>query len=290
MVSASPISTSLPAFTTTWEPSTHLHFDEIYSSAVGRPGQASRGLSLARLGRTEEALANRESFGDIASDEDESGALILITLLETSILARDRDLTAVLARRLAPLSNRLGEVTTGAGGEISVGRLLGEASASLDQPSEALAFYSQGLEICEKVRFRPDDRSYPSRPRRTITGALPARARRGHRAPGLRYRGTARHEDATGAGARAAPPRAAEGVAMTNERVQRRNKSQLLTLMSSTSQPLYPLLPASTESKTNRIWATPAVGAKLTLALVHAFSLVFVLSSLQTVLQLTPPL
>jgi hypothetical protein len=39
---------------------------------------------------------------------------------------------------------------------VSVGRLLGETSALLGEPGEARSLFSQALEVCQKVRFRPE--------------------------------------------------------------------------------------------------------------------------------------
>jgi hypothetical protein len=38
----------------------------------------------------------------------------------------------------------------------SPSRLLGDASALLKRPAEARGYYNQALEVCEKVRFRPE--------------------------------------------------------------------------------------------------------------------------------------
>ena len=38
----------------------------------------------------------------------------------------------------------------------SVARYLGAAAALLDEPDEARAYYQQALEVCARVRFRPE--------------------------------------------------------------------------------------------------------------------------------------
>ena len=120
-----------------------------------RPAQAGRAVILAYLGRHEEAHSIRERFGDVGSDEDESSWSILLNLLEVAILGGDLATVRALARRVAPLADRLHVVGTFALGG-SVGRLLGEASALLGKPDEARAYYGQALEVCAKVRFRPE--------------------------------------------------------------------------------------------------------------------------------------
>jgi tetratricopeptide (TPR) repeat protein len=80
--------------------------------------------------------------------------MILMSLFEAAILGADEATVQVLARRLMPLAGQLayspGPSITG-----SVGRFLGQAAALLGQPGEARACYAQALEVCAKVRFRP---------------------------------------------------------------------------------------------------------------------------------------
>ena len=112
--------------------------------------QAFRAVVLAHLGRAAEARKIREGFGDVGSDDDESSvSAVLLRLLESSSLAHDEDTTASLVRRLAPLAT---EIREGA----SVGRLLGDGAALLGRPDEARAYYEQALDVCSRVRFRPE--------------------------------------------------------------------------------------------------------------------------------------
>src|SRR5207244_6579303 len=85
------------------------------------------------------------------ADEDESGIPILLRLFEASLGIGDRDTARVLTRRLAPLAGRVRLDC-----HLSIGRLLGDAARLLDQPDEARRYYQQALEICERVRFRPE--------------------------------------------------------------------------------------------------------------------------------------
>jgi tetratricopeptide (TPR) repeat protein len=120
-----------------------------------RPIQAHRALILALLGRHTEAQAIRERFGDIGSQSDESADTILFALFEAAILGSDEATTRALSGRLTAAADRLmfssGYFCTG-----STARLLGEAAVLLGQPKEARAHYQQALDVCAKVRFRPE--------------------------------------------------------------------------------------------------------------------------------------
>ena len=109
---------------------------------------------LAFLGRHDEAHAIGKQFGDIGSDQDDSGAHILLHLFEVAILGSDEETVRVLSRRLAPLAGQLFLGDSEFGG--SIARLLGDAAALLGNPDEARAYYQQALEVCAKVRFRPE--------------------------------------------------------------------------------------------------------------------------------------
>jgi tetratricopeptide (TPR) repeat protein len=111
-----------------------------------------RAVCLAALGRYEDASAIRHQFDGIESDSDESAVYILTNLLLAAVLGADRETAATLSRRLAhlaacPVAHRVG---------VSYARLLGEAAALLADPVRARAYYEQALELCEKVRFRPE--------------------------------------------------------------------------------------------------------------------------------------
>ena len=117
----------------------------------GRVGLAFRALTLAFQGHVDEAVATRRNFAGIESSEDETGSLILLSLLEMSVLAGDKDTAAGLTSRLAPYAAAL---NTNAA--TSFGRPLGDAAKLLGLPDEARGFYGQAIEVCEKVRFRPE--------------------------------------------------------------------------------------------------------------------------------------
>ena len=116
-----------------------------------RPLQATRSVMLAFLGRFGDARALREAFGDIGSDKDESSWLILINLLHMSVLGADEETAGVLLPRLAPFADRISQADG-----VSIGRLCGAAAALLGTPNKARSYYMDALDLCEKVRFRPE--------------------------------------------------------------------------------------------------------------------------------------
>jgi hypothetical protein len=120
-----------------------------------RSYQACKVLALARLGRFREAKAIRVRFANIDSDDDQTNVGILADLLEAAILERDEETARVLSRRLEPWSARLVPSLQTEGCK-AFARLLGDAAALLNHPAEARDFYNEALEVCTKVRFRPE--------------------------------------------------------------------------------------------------------------------------------------
>ena len=121
------------------------------SSDPGRVSQARRAVILSWLGRGAEVRAIRDLFGDVGADTDESASFILVNLLEASLGVGDAETAGTLLRRLAPLAGHLSIQAA-----VSIGRLAGEAAALLGQPEDARAYYAEALEVCERVRFRPE--------------------------------------------------------------------------------------------------------------------------------------
>jgi len=119
---------------------------------AGRPSLAVRANYLAHLGRDEEVRAGRNEFTGIERDEDESGTIVLVNLLEAAVLTGDLATVAALARRLAPLA----PFAWCASAATSYGRLLGGAAVLLGEPDKARGYYQQALEACEKIHFRPE--------------------------------------------------------------------------------------------------------------------------------------
>ena len=84
---------------------------------------------------------------------DNLPALLRLGLLPCMLRLTEHDALAIPQSQLQPLAAVMG-VT---GEDLRpVGRLLGEASVLLGKPEESRAFYNQALEVCEKIRFRPE--------------------------------------------------------------------------------------------------------------------------------------
>ncbi len=116
---------------------------------------AQRAVLLALLGRHEEARAVRSSFPGVESEEDEGHAAIIVGLLEVAILGGDVDTVRELSPRLEPFAHCHAPFEN-MGFFGSIARLLGDAALLLGQPAKARARYEEALEVCAKVRFRPE--------------------------------------------------------------------------------------------------------------------------------------
>jgi hypothetical protein len=90
---------------------------------------------------------------DISKRGDPTPAAYLRYLLETAVLLKDADACKVLGERLAPMA---GLLHTEAEMCYSIGRLLGGAAALLGETEKARGYYLQAIEVCAKVRFRPE--------------------------------------------------------------------------------------------------------------------------------------
>jgi predicted ATPase/DNA-binding CsgD family transcriptional regulator len=112
----------------------------------------TRALILSYLGRCDEAREVRGRFGSVEASDDESGIFVLAGLLEVSIRCHDSATTEALLSRLSPLAGRLQAWYT----IVSFGRLLGEAAAMLGRLEEAQSHYQRALDLCRRVRFRPE--------------------------------------------------------------------------------------------------------------------------------------
>ena len=91
----------------------------------------------------------RESFTDVTLAQDETHAWFLLNLLQSATLSGDAGFVRDILARFIPLADDII-------GTVSIGRVCGEASALLGQPDAARSYYSQALDVCEKVRFRPE--------------------------------------------------------------------------------------------------------------------------------------
>jgi hypothetical protein len=118
---------------------------------ANRTGVSLQAVILALQGRSQEVPAIRARFGDVGSNEDESAISILFALLLAAVLTGDKGTTEALVPRFAAMAGELRSVCW-----MAVGRLLGDASVLLDKPDEARGFYLQAVEVCAKVRHRPE--------------------------------------------------------------------------------------------------------------------------------------
>ncbi len=119
--------------------------------------RAARVVCLAMLDRRAEAqIALQESrllFGIDQPDPDNDVPMsLLVGLCHAAVLLGDRETASLTAQRLIPVA----AVAFGIGGTSSVARLLGGAAALLGEPEQARAYYHQALEVCAKIRFRPE--------------------------------------------------------------------------------------------------------------------------------------
>jgi hypothetical protein len=69
------------------------------------------------------------------------------------VLLKEIDACRTLETRMAPLA---GLLMTEADMAYNIGRLCGGAAALLGETGKARGYYQQAIEICEKVRFRPE--------------------------------------------------------------------------------------------------------------------------------------
>jgi len=126
-------------------------FEKTVSFTTDRGNKATKALLLAWMSRFAEAEELFREFDGIESIDDESAGIFVQVFAEVSVLAGEKDAAAALAGRLAPFA---GNLSTSYG--TSFGRLLGDASVLLGEPDQARGYYGQAIEVCEKVRFRPE--------------------------------------------------------------------------------------------------------------------------------------
>jgi tetratricopeptide (TPR) repeat protein len=112
-------------------------------------------LCLARMGRSDEALSllseNLRQMS-ISTEEDDISALILATLLETAVLAGDRDSAALLAKRLSGIVALEGSDRS----VLNVARNLGKAAMLVGDWEAARTHYDKALDWATKIRYRPE--------------------------------------------------------------------------------------------------------------------------------------
>jgi len=120
-----------------------------------RPFPICVALCYAYSGRLAEAqrlLSDTILLLDTDAADLELVSTYLLLMLEISVLVEDRSAAAMLSARLAGLAHLAGTYRTPS----CVARHLGTAAALLGKPDEARAYYDQAVEVCTKVRFRPD--------------------------------------------------------------------------------------------------------------------------------------
>ncbi|HTE85095.1 MAG TPA: hypothetical protein VK821_10195, partial [Dehalococcoidia bacterium] len=127
---------------------------EVFS--VGGVYTGQRAVCLAHVGRTGEArelLHRMVTSRDVSRRDDSTSAATLGFMLEAAVVAQDRDVARALLPRMAPLADLL---ATEALMAFNIGRLCGGAAVLLGEMNKARGYYQQAIEICEKVRFRPE--------------------------------------------------------------------------------------------------------------------------------------
>jgi class 3 adenylate cyclase len=129
---------------------------DFYGQRIGgRQSLALGARILALQGRYAEARAKRDQFGDIGSEHDETSMGFLLCLFEAAIVSEDHETLEALLPRFAPLADTLWIGRVG-GLNASVGRVVGEAAALLGRYQESRNFYTQALDACSRIRFRPE--------------------------------------------------------------------------------------------------------------------------------------
>jgi len=110
-------------------------------------------LLLAHLGRWDEVheLLDRLTQRLQADAIFELSYSPLTNYLEAALLAQDRELTALIRPRLAPVSGLIDETFL-----TCIARHLGAASALLGDREQAMRYYEQALEVAGRVGFRTE--------------------------------------------------------------------------------------------------------------------------------------
>ncbi len=128
------------------------------TAEYGNYSRGAEALLLADSGRQDEArdvVRQLLAWRDVSSSEDETSAAPLAILLQTAVLVGDRRTAGVLANRLAGVASS-SILIIGALSFSGVARHLGAAAALLGEPEQARDYYQQALEVCAKIRFRPE--------------------------------------------------------------------------------------------------------------------------------------
>ena len=117
--------------------------------------RAQRVVCLAMLDRRAEAqiaLQELRLLWEIDQPDNDVPTNFLMRLCYAALPLGDRETASLTASRLIPVAS----LASSLGGTTSVARLLGAAAALLGEPEQARGYYHQALEVCGKIRFRPE--------------------------------------------------------------------------------------------------------------------------------------
>jgi len=194
---------------------------------VGEPGIGKTALCeqlatyASRLAEARTLLARELREPTAASREDvELPTVQLVVLLEAAVLLGDREASRWLVRQLAPAAAS----ATCSTALTFAARHLGAASALLGEREQAMRYYEQALEVCGRLRFRPEialthlgiAELLLGEPEHLTPGPFPAREGEQKRGQGEGQPEPSRGARASsaGAGGSPAPPEAAAGLGM----------------------------------------------------------------------------
>ena len=119
---------------------------------MSRAERSARDSILVRCGKLVEASASLQAFltGFATENRLEDAPLATLTsFLEAATALKDADASAVLAQATASAAPLTTPITC-------VARHLGAASALLGEREQAMRYYEQALEVCGRLRFRPE--------------------------------------------------------------------------------------------------------------------------------------
>ncbi|HEX5370729.1 MAG TPA: hypothetical protein VFY10_15075 [Dehalococcoidia bacterium] len=119
-------------------------------------GFGQRAMCLAHMGHLDEArdiLGQFKDLGDLGRSDDASPSGNLRYLLEAAILVEDKPLAQALSLRFQSMGT---DLYAEANMVYCIGHLCGEASNLTGNSREARLHYVRALEVCERVRFRPE--------------------------------------------------------------------------------------------------------------------------------------
>ena len=151
-----PLRTTIPVLTEAF----HLLGPASGGSAALRQFLSRGGMSIAFMDRA----TLQRAFGAIwigrdGGEETTSGAIIetarlgtWVQLLETAVIVREIAISRRLVRALQDAAPELVFMQD----STAVARHLGAAAALLGDIPQAEAYYRQALEVCAKIRFRPE--------------------------------------------------------------------------------------------------------------------------------------